>query len=210
MTERSAESTVLVVEDHAVTRLGIVSMLARVPGFRVVAEVASLAAARAFLAGNQPDVIVTDVRLTDGSGIDLLRERRALGDRARFVVLTMFGSNEMANEARAAGADVFLDKALDAEALVGALRSLMGPRSGRSTMAEKIASGAEVTLSPREIEVLALVAEGLTNAEIAQRLAIGWTTVRTHVVHVLQKLGARDRTEAAAIAVRRGILELGR
>ena len=191
-----------IVDDHPVTRLGVRTILATMPELQIRGEASSLEEARAWFSREPPALALVDLRLRDGSGLDLIREQSGRVP-TRFVVLTMFGSAEIEKDARAAGAHGFADKASASVHLTGTVRtaltgSLPAARSGDGS----------VRLSPRELEVVAAMAEGLTNAEIAARLDIAWTTARTHVVHILDKLGAQDRTEAAVIAVRRGLVDL--
>lgn len=192
----------LIVDDHPVTRLGLRTLLAELPELEVRGEAQSLEEARACFLREPPALALVDLKLKDGSGLDLIREQRTRCS-TRFVVLTMFGSQEIEKDARAAGAHGFADKGSASLQLATVIRTALAG-TGVMSAADK----SHPTLSAREIQVVAAIAEGLTNAEIATRLNIGWTTVRTHVVHILDKLGAQDRTEAAVMAVRRGLVDL--
>lgn len=184
----------MIVDDHPITRLGLRTLLAGMPELEIAGEAHSLAEARRwFLDENAPELVVADLKLGDGSGLELVREH---SHHARFVVVTMFASAEVERDARAAGAHGFANKETASVHLANIVRCALAGLGVRG----------QPMLSPRECEVLVLVAEGLTNAAIGARLAIGMTTVRTHVVHILEKLGARDRTEAAVLAVRAGLV----
>lgn len=201
-TSASGRFGTLIVDDHPVTRLGLRAILSQMPELEVEAEAQSLEEARACFSRDPPALALVDLRLRDGSGLDLIREQR-LRHPTRFVVLTMFASHEVEKDARAAGAHGFADKAAGSVQLAAIIRTALAGQ-GPMSAADK----SRPTLSVREIQVVAAIAEGLTNAEIAERLNIRWTTVRTHVVHILGKLGAHDRTEAAVIAVRRGLVDV--
>jgi len=199
----SRRVSLLIVDDHAVTRAGVASIMSASQQVDVLGEASSLSEARQWLARVQPDVVIVDVRLTDGSGLDLVRERAGQRDAPKFVVFTMFAGPEIETAALAAGAAAVVDKNAASSRLVQKVLELgklvRPPRETDDGLA----------LSPREVEVTILLVRGWTNAEIASQLGVGSATVRTHVDHVLAKLGARDRTEAAVIAVRRGIADLG-
>ncbi len=186
----------LIVDDHPITRLGLRTLLCSLPELEVLGEACSLAEARHWLARDTPQLAVVDLKLKDGDGLELVREYR---DRTRFVVVTMFGDANTERAARAAGAHGFAHKETASVHLTSTVREALAEWSAlRPTKS--------VALSRREREVLELVAQGRTNGEIASHLNISITTVRTHVVHILEKLGARDRTEAAVLAVRDGLL----
>lgn len=194
----------LIVDDHPVTRLGIRALLQELPELRVQGEAQSLAEAREWFAREPPQLALVDFKLRDGSGLDLIREQRTRTS-TWFVVLTMFGSGEVEAAARAAGAQGFVEKESASGQLTRVIRDVLD--GGADPPRSRQRSG-EALLSPRELEVVTAMAEGLTNDEIAARLNIGPTTVRTHVVHILDKLDAQNRTEASVIAVRRGLVEL--
>lgn len=194
----------LIVDDHPVTRLGIRALLRELPELRVVGEAQSLAEAREWFERAPPQLALVDFKLRDGSGLDLIREQRRRTS-TRFVVLTMFGSGEVEAAARAAGAQAFVAKESGSGQLARVIREVL---AGSAHARRARQRSAEALLSPRELEVVAAMAEGLTNDEIAARLNISVPTVRTHVVHILDKLGAQNRTEASVIAVRRGLVEL--
>lgn len=194
----------LIVDDHPITRLGIRTLLAEIPSLNVQGEAGSLAEARQWFAHSPPDLAVIDLKLKDGSGLDLVREQRS-HTSTRFVVLTMFGCAQVEDAVRATGAHAFVAKESASRDLARVVREVL---DGVATAAPPRQSRGSL-LSPREREVLAAIVDGLTNAAIAARLKISVTTVRTHVVHILDKLGAYDRTEAAVIAVRRGLVEVG-
>lgn len=199
---RPRSISTLIVDDHPVTRLGVRTILGSMPELDVRGEASSLEEARGWFEREPPALALVDLRLRDGSGLDLIREQSARAS-TRFVVLTMFGSVEIEKDARSAGAHGFVDKSSASIHLTGVVRGALA-----GAVPELRGPDGSASLSPRELEVVAAMAEGLTNAQIAARLNIAWTTVRTHVVHILVKLGAQDRTEAAVIAVRRGLVDL--
>ncbi len=197
--------TVGIVDDHPVIRLGVVALIDACTDLRVAFETSSIADAREMFRRATPDIGVVDVRIGDDNGLDLVRALRAEHGSMRLVVLTMFDGPEIERQARAAGADEFVRKSAPGSAIVAAVR---GPRTGDA--ARSAAPTLRPQLSPREIEVLSLISDGSSNAEIARCLGMSFSTARTHVAHILEKLGAKDRTSAATIADRCGIIAAAR
>ncbi|UFU08243.1 response regulator transcription factor [Ruania halotolerans] len=205
--------TVLLVDDEPLIRQGIRMILEAEPDLEVVGEAGDGAEAIEIVGRTQPDVVVMDVRMP---GIDGLRATELLlrkADPPKVLVLTTFGHDDYVEAALHAGAAGFLLKRSTADQVVNAVRtvadgqSLVFPDQVRMLLTTR--SGATwrgPRLTDRELEVLALVAEGLTNAEIAAHLILGVETVRTHVAHLIGKLGARDRTNAVVIAWTHGLL----
>ena len=215
---------VLLVDDHAVMRAGFRMILESAEGIVVVGESATGLEALAAASAHLPDVICMDVQMPDMDGLEATR--RLVADprvAAAVVVVTTFDRDDYLFEALAAGASGFLLKNAGPEELVAAVRvaaagdALLAPEVTRRVIArfaEAEAStsrapapspGIPVELTEREGEVLRLVAQALSNAEIASRLYIGEATVKTHVSNVLQKLGARDRVAAGGWAHRHGL-----
>jgi DNA-binding NarL/FixJ family response regulator len=159
---------------------------------------------------HRPDVTLMDLRLPDMSGIDAMIAIRAEFDDARVIVLTNFGGDLEIQRALAAGARGYLLKSMPPRELVAGIREV---HAGRKCLPQQILSSlaehlGEEPLTPREIEVLRALAGGGGNREIAKGLFISEDTVKVHVRHILEKLGAADRTEAVTIGVRRGVIEL--
>ncbi|MBD3942940.1 response regulator transcription factor [Microbacterium sp. NEAU-LLC] len=230
----TAPIRVLLVDDHAVMRAGFRMILESTGDIAVVGEAADGAAAVAAASTLHPDVICMDVQMPDMDGLEATR--RIVGDAtsgAAVVVVTTFDRDDYLFDALAAGASGFLLKNAGPEELIAAVRvaaagdALLAPEVTRRVIARfatppalRQAQGASapkpvtelvearpgVDLTDREAEVLQLVAQAMSNAEIAQRLYIGEATVKTHVSNVLQKLGARDRVAAVVYAHRHGLV----
>ncbi len=202
--------TLLVVDDHEVVRQGLVSVLDRRPGFQVVAEAGTveeaLEAARRF----QPDLVIMDVRLPDGSGVEACREIRAELPNTRVVMLTSYPDEEAVIAAIVAGASGYLLKQVRARDLVSALEavgrgeSLLDPAVTGKVLERmrRIASADEpdelAALTQQERKILALVAEGKTNKEIAAEVFLSDKTVKNYVSSILAKLNLERRAQAAA------------
>ena len=206
--------TILVVDDHEVVRQGLVALLGRRPGFQVVAEAGTVAeaidAARRF----QPDLVIMDVRLPDGSGIEACREIRAELPQTRVVILTSYPDEDAVLSAIVAGASGYLLKQVRARDLVSALEavargeSLLDPAvTGRVLdRVRRIATASEpdelAQLTPQEQKILLLVAEGKTNKEIAADVFLSDKTVKNYVSSILAKLNLERRAQAAAYMAR--------
>lgn len=199
---------VLIAEDHFVTRSGLKAILGAEPDIEIVAEAERGADAIALFRVHRPDVAVIDLRLPDMSGIDVIRTVHAEFADAHLLVLTATDASEAVYRALQAGAHGYLLKDATASALVHAVRDVA---AGRRVMTPAVAAQLaermpQSQLTPREIDVLRLVAGGRSNKRIADELGLSEATVRTHVSNILSKLGADDRTHAATEALRRGIL----
>ena len=203
---------VMIVDDHEVVRLGLRALFELEADLEVVAEVASGEAAAGEAERTRPDVVVMDVRMGAMDGIEACRALREQRPDIGVLMLTSFGTEEAVLAAIMAGASGFLlkntgrDELLRAVRAVGAGDSLLDPTVTGTVMRRlaELAASAEdprlAQLSAREREVLQLVAEGLTNREIAERLVIARVTARNHVSRILDKLGMQRRTEIAAFA----------
>jgi DNA-binding NarL/FixJ family response regulator len=206
----------LVVDDHEVVRQGLVALLARHPRFQVVAEAASVADAIAAAKRFEPDLVVMDVRLPDGSGIEACREIRQDLPDSRVVMLTSYPDEDAVLSAIVAGASGYLLKQVRGRDLVAALEtvahgeSLLDPAvTGRVLdRVRRIATGDQpeelALLTPQERKVLALVAEGKTNKEIAADVYLSDKTVKNYVSSILAKLNLERRAQAAAYVARIG------
>lgn len=202
--------SIVIVDDHPVVRQGLRVMLSSEPGFTVMGMAASAREALELLAHKQPDVVLMDLRMPEMEGIEAILELRRIRPDTRILVLTNYGSDEYIVRATQAGAMGYLLKNTPQEEIVKAVR--MVHRSERyvpKDIAQRLfeAIGRE-ELSPRELEVLTLVAEGCTNKDVAQRLFISDKTVRNHVTSCLLKLQAKDRTEAVTRAIQRGLIRV--
>ncbi|MBA0047670.1 response regulator transcription factor [Mycobacteroides sp. LB1] len=211
---------VIVADDQALVRAGFVALLDAQDGIEVVAEAANGVQALAAAQEHRPDVVLMDIRMPELDGLAATRQIAADPDLAdvRVVVLTTFELDEYVFEAMRAGASGFLVKHSEPSELVRAVRvvaegdALLSPSVTRRLLAEFSThakqpneSGLE-ELTDREREVMTLVAEGLTNAEIGARLFMSPATARTHVSRILTKLSARDRTQLVVIAYESGLV----
>ncbi|TYP89027.1 response regulator [Blastococcus xanthinilyticus] len=203
---------IVVADDHPVVRDGLRSMLAGVPDFEVVGEAASGPEAVAQVRATDPDVVLMDLRMPGGGGVDAVRALRAEGLRAAVLVLTTYDTDSDTIAAIEAGATGYLLKDTPAERLFEAVRATaVGETVLSPAVVGRLAShvrtpSAAGSLSARERQVLALVAQGTSNRAIAEELFVSEATVKTHLVHVYEKLGVRDRAAAVATAYERGIL----
>jgi len=208
----------LVVDDHEVVRRGLVSLLDRRSGFEVVAEAGSVAEAVTLAALHQPDLVIMDVRLPDGSGIEACREIRAARPETRVVMLTSYPDEEAVLSAIIAGASGYLLKQIRGRELVSALEAVArGESLLDSAVTEKVlervrrmASGSATDdlaeLTSQERKILVLVAEGKTNKEIAGEVFLSDKTVKNYVSSILGKLNLQRRTQAAAFVAKRHLV----
>ena len=203
---------VLIVDDHAVVREGLGAILNLEHDIEVVGGAGTVAESVALAKTLPPDIVIMDVRLAHGSGVDACREIKAVVPDAKVLMLTSYGDEEIVLSALAAGASGYLLKNTGKTMLLSALRAvgsgegLLDPAVTRQVI-ERVQRGGNVqdgseTLSDRELQVLGLVVKGMTNKEIAERLFLSDHTVRNHVSRILQKLGLSRRSEAVAYAMR--------
>ncbi|WP_019630545.1 response regulator [Actinomadura atramentaria] len=209
----SAPVRLLLVDDHPVVRTGIRAMLSDQPDFSLVGEAATGEEAVAAAARLRPDVVLMDLRLGAGMNGSEATRRITAGTDARVLVLTTFDTDADIVAALAAGATGYLLKDAPPAELFAAVRAAA---AGSSALAPSVAArlvgrvrAPAATLTPRELEVLGLVAEGLSNREVGRRLFLSETTIKTHLVHIYGKLGVESRTAAVAAAVRRGLIGPG-
>ena len=195
---------VLIVDDHAVVRHGLKSAIES-HGYKVVAEAGSINEAQAFMAQTNPDAIIVDINLPDGSGFDLVTWSRKVSPTIAIVVLTLNEGEEYVRAARSAGANAFIVKSAPLSDLIAALDfAISSPTSFSSKQISS--SDMDSGLSAREIDVLHSISHGLSNAAIATNLYISVSTVKTHVSSILRKLDADNRVQALTIARERGLL----
>jgi DNA-binding NarL/FixJ family response regulator len=201
---------VLSVDDHPLLRQGIGALVGAQPDMELVAQAATGQEGLREFRAHEPDVTLLDLRLPDMGGVEVLRAIRAEFPEARVVVLTTFEGDIEMQRALEAGARGYLLKTMPPGELVDAIRQV---HAGRKRIPAAVAAElaehlADEPLTPREVEVLRQIAGGNRNRDIGERLFISEETVKVHVKHVMEKLGASDRTEAVAIAIRRGIIHL--
>jgi len=212
---------IVIADDHLVVRKGFGELLGTQPDFTVVATCSDGAEAVRVCTDLTPDVVLMDVRMPVMDGIEATR-RLSADTRSRILILTTFDLDEYVYDALRAGASGFLLKDVTAEHLFDAVRvvaagdALIAPAITRrlirqfATLRRTSTSPKSLAvLTPRETEVLRLIAEGLSNPEIAHRLTVGEETVKTHVSRILGKLGLRDRTQAVVMAYESGLVVPG-
>ena len=215
-------TTVLVADDQELVRAGLLTILGRQPDIEVVGEAGDGLQAVAAVRRLRPDVVLMDIRMPNLDGLEALRRIMADGEPApRVIVLTTFDLDEYVFAALRAGASGFLLKGTPTEQLVTAVRvvaegdALIDPSVTRRLIEEFARRPAATPppaldeLTSREREVLDLVARGLSNVEIAARLVVSAATVKTHVAHILMKLGVRDRVQAVILLYESGAITPG-
>jgi DNA-binding NarL/FixJ family response regulator len=201
---------VLCVDDHPLLREGIAAIINNQPDMLLIAEATNGMEGVEKFRKHRPDVTLMDLRLPDMSGVDSLIAIRADFPEARIIILTTFEEDAQVHRALEAGARAYLLKSMPHKEIVDAIRNVhAGKKSIPPVIATRLAEHlGDQALTQREIEVFRCVAEGNRNREIAERLFISEETVKIHIKHVMEKLGATHRTQALAIAVRRGIVHV--
>ncbi len=210
--------TLLIVDDHPVVRDGLLAILGTQPDFRVSGEAASGSEALALFEQRQPDVVLLDLEMPGLDGVEVIRRLRELHPGVRIVVFTAFDSDERILSAVQAGAKGYLLKGVPRSELFNAIRvvhqggSLLQPVVASRLLSHIAGPHDSDTpaepLTPRESEVLNLLAQGKQNKEIALELSVSERTVKYHISSILAKLGAGNRTEAVTIALQKGLVEL--
>ena len=193
----------VVVDDHPIVRDGLAGIFALEEDIDVVGQAGSGPEALAVVAERDPDLVLMDLRMPGGDGFAAIRQLRERGGRPRVLVLTTYDTERDVRRAMAAGADGYLLKDLPRDQLIAAVRELM---SGSPRTHVNAPHGSQLSLTDRETEVLALVADGLTNRAVARRLGISEATVKTHLAHIYTKLGVLDRATAVREAWERGLV----
>jgi NarL family two-component system response regulator LiaR len=209
--------SILIVDDHALVRQGVRAFLETQPDLLVLGEADSGTAAAAFVTAHPPDVVLMDLIMPGMDGVEATRQVKRLSPRSQVIVLTSYHEDEHIFPALRAGALSYLLKDVNPQELADAVRKAA---RGEAVMHSRVAArviqelhGAAhdpanpfTDLSEREIEVLRLIADGMSNADIAERLVISEKTVKSHVSNILSKLHVVDRTQAAVLAWREGII----
>ncbi len=204
---------VLIADDHPVVRTGLEGMLASQPEFRVVGEATNGKQAVALVEQLHPDVVLMDLRMPELDGVAATSEIRRRRPAVQVLVLTTYDSDADILPAIEAGATGYLLKDAPREDL---FRAIQAAANGESFLAPSVAARlmgrmrapAEEALSAREVQVLTMVSQGASNKEIGHQLHISEATVKTHLIHIFEKLGVSDRTQAVTVALQRGIVHL--
>ncbi len=201
---------VLIADDHPLVRSGLVAVFAVETDMVVVAEAANGEEALERYWDHRPDVVLMDLRMPVMDGLTAIRAIRAEAPNARIVVLTTFDGDEDIHRALEAGARGFLLKDMLRTEVIKVVRAVHGGFRGIPVpVAARLAEHTpRIGLTPREIEVLRLVAKGFSNPGIGSQIGLAEGTVKVHLKHILQKLNVRDRTEAVTTAIRRGFIRL--
>lgn len=201
---------VLCVDDHRIVREGIALIIERQPDIKVIGSAASAEEAVELFRVSRPDITLMDLQLGAMSGVEAIRAIRRLEPRARIIVLTMYHGGEDIHRALEAGAATYLLKDTLSDDLIRILRDVHAGRAPidpevQARLAER---AAKPTLTPREIQVVELIAQGMRNKEIAATLGISDDTAQVHVKNILAKLDVKDRSAAINVALRRGIIHI--
>ena len=205
-----AQIRILCVDDHPLLRKGIRTVITAEPDMALIAEASSGQEAIELFRKHKPDVTLMDLRLPGMSGIDTLVAIRTDFPEARIIILTTFEGDVEVQRALQAGARGYMLKTMPSEDMVGTIRQI---HSGKKRVPAEIAAHlaehySDDALTGREVEVLRHMARGGRNRDIAEALFISEHTVKVHIQHIMEKLGAKDRTEAVAIGARRGVIQL--
>jgi DNA-binding NarL/FixJ family response regulator len=208
--ETASQVRILAVDDHELVRKGLTSILATEPGLLLVAEAAEGREAVRLFREHRPDVTLMDLRLPDESGIEATRRIRGEFPDARIIALTSYDGDQDIYRALDAGVRGYLLKEMVHTDIIRAIRVVV---SGKRFIPNEVTQHLngffpELALTPREVQVLSLVARGLGNKEVGDVLGTASGTIKMHVQSILSKLGAKDRTHAVTLALRRGIIHL--
>ncbi|MCS7058408.1 MAG: response regulator transcription factor [Meiothermus sp.] len=204
---------ILLADDHPVVRAGLVGLLSSQPDFEVVGEAADGQEALRAVERLLPQVVLMDLRMPGMDGVSAIRQIRSRFPQVQILVLTTYDTDSDIVRAVEAGATGYLLKDVPREELFRAVRlcargeAVLSPPVAARLLG-RMRGPAEENLSLRELEVLALVARGLSNKEIARKLKISEATVKTHLLHTFSKLGVDDRTAAVTVALQRGLIRL--
>jgi DNA-binding NarL/FixJ family response regulator len=201
---------ILSVDDHPLLRSGIGTLIATQPDMQLVGEASTGKEAVQLHRELNPDVTLMDLQMPDMNGLDAIIAIRSEDPTARIIVLTTYSGDALAHRALKAGAQAYVLKSLVRTEILNTIRAVYGgERRVQADVAAEIAKHtADAALTTREIEVLRLIASGHANKEISARLSINGETTKTHIKNILAKLGAKDRTHAASLGLKRGIISL--
>lgn len=203
-------NTVLVVDDHSLVRTGVANIISHEPDLQVVAEAANGLEAVHEFEKHRPDVTLLDLRMPVMEGVEAVRQIRERDPQAKVIVLTTYDTDDDISRALKAGAKAYVLKDISADGLINCIHDVLNGKTYLApAAAAKLAEGmTHMSLTPRELSSLRLMADGKTNKEIAQQLGISERTVKTHLSHLFEKLGVTSRTEAVKIASRRGLVRI--
>jgi two-component system NarL family response regulator len=201
---------ILLADDHPSLRAGLATILNAEPGFLVVAEAGSGRETLAQAAAASPDVLVVDIRMPEGDGIQTIKELMKINPQVKTLILTTYDNEEDVFNGLEAGARGYILKDTTREEIIEAVRKVHAgerflPQAIASRLADRII---RPSLTPRELDVLRLVSRGRSNKEIATAMFISDETVKSHMKALFQKLGVHDRAEAVGIALQRGLLRI--
>jgi DNA-binding NarL/FixJ family response regulator len=201
---------ILVAEDHAIARVGVITIVNKQADMTVVAAASNGCQAVKLYRNHLPDVTLLDMRMPILSGVDAAATIRAEFPNARMIALTTYGGAEDIRRALKAGVQSYLTKDLLQGELLKAIRAVHHGKSyvSASLAAALAAQNARPDLTPREVQVLELVVRGLVNKQIAYSLNLAEYTVKNHIKSILDKLQVQDRTQAATVAIQRGLVHL--
>jgi len=210
MTSSTHVIRIISVDDHTLLRAGIGAMIATQPDMQLVGEASSGREAVQLHRDLNPDVTLMDLQMPDMSGLDAIIAIKTENPTARIIVLTTYSGDALAQRALKAGAQAYVLKSLVRTEMLNTIRVVYeGEKRIQADVAAEIAKHtADAALTTREIEVLRLVASGHANKEISARLSINEETTKSHVKNILAKLGAKDRTHAVSLGLKRGIISL--
>ncbi len=202
MNELNAQVNVMIIDDHEVVRRGIVEVVERAEGLKVIAEAGTVAEAVRRAELMNPEVALVDLRLPDGTGIDIIEKLREYSPNTRCIVLTSFDDDDALTESLTAGAKAYLLKSVRGAEITEVIRAVANGRVllDERTVTRRRADHNDPTadLTPSERKVLDLIGDGLSNREIGERLGVAEKTVKNHITSLLAKMGMQRRTQVAA------------